>query len=334
MDLIHCRKVTMLLILSFLTGWVCCSAVQAAAQGPAAIMEKPGPEKVEEEEKKEEAPTTCGPIISDTCLPIETGKASLQLLTAYSFYPGIFSPNWRYTSAKGNFGTFIMPVKFTYGPTKNLETYVIVPYIHNFANSLDMSIAGPNGETSANYGGIGDITAVAKYLLLEETDFRPAVTAVGGVGFPTGHAHHLNPALLGQDAIGTGAFTFTTGVNLYKWLKPFLVYSNIWLNTPVNLYTSNSSSVRSREFVTFNLAAEYPISKRWVALVEMYSNWTWINISTPQGYQSPSTLLGVLPAIEFFITEKWACSAGASFDLVGKAGSRKYTPMLTMYYNF
>ena len=86
--------------------------------------------------------------------------------------------------------------------------------------------------------------------------------------------------------------------------------------------------------MTFNLAAEYPISKRWVALVEMYSNWTWINISTPQGYQSPSTLLGVLPAIEFFITEKWACSVGASFDLVGKAGSRKYTPMLTMYYNF
>ena len=334
MDLIHCRKVAILLMLSFLNGGVFFSAVPAAAQGPAAIMEKPGPEKAEEEKKKEETPQTCGPIISDSCLPIEEHHASLQVLTAFSLYPGLFSNNWRYTSAKGNYYTFFMPIKFTYGPTKNLEMYVIAPFISNFCNSLDAGIAGPNGERSAGYSGIGDITAVAKYLLLEETDFRPAVTGVGGVGFPTGHAHHLNPALLNQDAIGTGAFTFTTGVNLYKWLKPFLVYSNIWLNSPVNLYTSNSRSVRSREFVTFNLAAEYPITKKWVALLEMYSNWTWTNISTPQGFQSPSTLLGLLPGIEYLITEKWAVSAGTAVDLMGKSGSRKITPMLTTYYSF
>jgi hypothetical protein len=333
MNFIRCRKIVMLLMLGSLNGWVFFSPAPAAAQGPAAIMEKPGPAKAAEE-KKEETPTTCGPIISDSCLPIETGHASLQVLWALSLIQGNFSPNWRYTSAHGNFSTFFMPVKFTYGPTKNLELYVIAPFITNFCNSLDASIAGPNDERSASYAGIGDITAVAKYLLLEETEVRPAVTAVGGVGFPTGHAHHLNPALLGQDAIGTGAFTFTTGVNLFKWLKPFMVYSNIWLNTPVNLYTSRDDAVRSREFVTFNLAAEYPLSKRWVALLEMYSTWTWTNISTPQGFQSPSTLLGVLPAIEFFLTEKWACSAGAAFDLVGKAGSRKYTPMFTVYYNF
>lgn len=331
--MIYCRKMAMFLMLILLNGWVCCSAVPAAAQGPAALMEKPGPEKAEQE-KKEAAPATCGPLISDGCIPIEEHHASLQVLTALSFYPGIFSNNWRYTSAKGNFYTFLMPVKFTCGPTKNLEMYVIVPFINNFCNKLDASIAGPNGERSASYAGIGDITAVAKYLLLEETECRPAVTAVGGVGFPTGHAHHLNPARLGQDAIGTGAFTFTTGVNLYKWLKPFLFYSNIWLNSPVNLYTSSSSSVRSREFVTFNLAAEYPINKKWVALLEMYSNWTWTNISTPQGCQSPSTILGLLPGIEYFITEKWAVSGGTAIDLMGKAGCLKITPIFTVYYNF
>jgi len=213
--------------------------------------------------------------------------------------------------------------------------YVIAPFINNFCNGLDASIAGPNGERSAGYAGIGDITAVAKYLLLEETGSRPAVTAVGGVGFPTGHAHHLNPALLGQDAIGAGAFTFTTGVNLYKWLKPFLVYSNIWLNTPVNLKTSNSTSVRFREFVTFNLAAEYPITKKWILLLEMYSTWTWSNPGTESlGFQSPTTVLGFLPGIEYFITEKWAVSAGAAFDAVGKYGGHKITPALTVYYNF
>ena len=118
-----------------------------------------------------------------------------------------------------------------------------------------------------------------------------------------------------------------------------MVYSNIWLNTPVNLYKLTAGSANDPpsapgEFVTFNLAAEYPITKRGWPLLEMYSTWTWTNIATPQGFQSPTTLLGILPGIEFFITEKWACSAGAAFDLVGKAGSRKYTPMFTMYYNF
>ena len=154
------------------------------------------------------------------------------------------------------------------------------------------------------------------------------------MGWPSGHASNLNPRFLGQDAIGTGSFNFITGVNLYKWLKPLLLYSNIWLNSPVNLYTSSDDTVRSREYATFDLAAEYPISKAWVLLVEMYSTWTWTNISTPQGFQSPSTLLGILPGVEYLINEKWAVSAGSAFDLVGKEGSRKYTPTFSVYYYF
>jgi hypothetical protein len=324
------RQLCWKIMITVLVWGLIINILTAAAQGPAALMEKPTPP----EEKKEEAPTTCGPLISDCCLPIETYHASMQILWALSFYPGNFSPNWRHVSAKGDFYTFNMPVKFTYGPTKNMEVYVIVPYVHNFASNINRSVAGPDGERAADYGGIGDITLVGKYLLLPETEIRPAVTGVAGVGFPSGHASHLNPGRLGQDAIGTGAFTFTTGVNLFKWLKPFMVYSNIWYSTPVNLFNSRDDAVRSRDFVTFNLAAEYPLSKRWVALVEMYSTWTWRNIYTPQGFQSPSTLLGVLPGIEFFLSEKWACSTGVAIDLVGKFGGRKLTPLFTVYYNF
>ena len=122
------------------------------------MMEKP----MAAEEKKEEAPTTCGPLISDSCIPIETGHASLQVLGALSFYTANFSPNWRRVSTKGDFYTFNLPVKFTYGPTKDLEMYVIAPFIVNWANNLDRGAAGPNGERSANYSGIGDITAVSQ----------------------------------------------------------------------------------------------------------------------------------------------------------------------------
>jgi hypothetical protein len=175
--------------------------------------------------------------------------------------------------------------------------------------------------------------------MLEETESRPAVTAVGGVGFPSGHARHLNPAFLGQDAIGTGSFNFITGINLYKWLKPFLVYSNIWLNTPVNMFKMTGSAspepVRNRENVTFNLTGELPLNKQWVLLLEMYSTWTWSNPGTESlGFQSPTTVLGFLPGIEYFFSEKWACSAGCAFDAVGKFGGYKITPAFTVYYDF
>jgi hypothetical protein len=85
-----------------------------------------------------------------------------------------------------------------------------------------------------------------------------------------------------------GSFSFITGVNLYKRVKPFLLYSNIWLNTPINAL----------------------------------------------GFQSPTTLLGFLPGIEYFFNDKWACSAGCAVDAVGKFGYQTVTPAFTVYYNF
>jgi hypothetical protein len=326
---------TMLVLVSMVSWLSPVTPLLAQVAGPP-VLEKPVPPS--EEKKEETAPATCGPMISDTCLPIEAGKYSMQVWWALSFFPGVFTPNWRSVSAKGDFHTFYMPVKFTYSPVKDLETYIVIPFINNWASNLDRGIAGPNGERSASYAGIGDITAIAKYNFLSETEYRPAMSAVGGfASIPTGHASRLNPAFLGQDAVGTGALTFTTGLNLYKWLKPFLLYSNIWLNSPVNLYRATSNlgrNVRSREYVTFNLAAELPLSKKFVALVEMYSNWTWSNLNTVQGYQTPQTVIGIMPALEFLATEKMSFAAGCSFDLAGKNGVQKYTPMLTMLYAF
>jgi hypothetical protein len=57
-------------------------------------------------------------------------------------------------------------------------------------------------------------------------------------------------------------------------------------------------------------------------------------ITTPQGYQTPQTLLGILPGIAILAVEKWSMAAGASIHLLGKNGVKKYTPMFTVYYNF
>ena len=115
-----------------------------------------------------EHPASANPIITDTCIPIEAQHASLQVLGALALYTANFSQNWRPVSPKGDLYTLSMPVKFTYGPAENLETYIIAPCIVNWVNNVDRSVAGPNGERSASYAGLGDITTVAKYLVLEE----------------------------------------------------------------------------------------------------------------------------------------------------------------------
>ncbi len=289
-------------------------------------------------------PTTCGPLITDTCTPIEEHHASLQVLGALSIYTANFTRNWRSVSTKGDLLTLNLPVKFTYGPVKNLETYITAPFIVNWISNVDKSRAGPNGERSASYAGIGDITTVAKYLVLEEGQICPAVAAVGGITWPSGHASHLNPRFLplagGADAVGAGAFTFATGVNLFKWVKPFLLYSNIWLNSPINIFkmtagNSKEPPVRAMESVTFNLAAEYPLTARWILLLEMYSTWTWDTILTPVGFQTPSTLLGFLPGIEYRFSEDWFFSAGCAFDTMGKfPTSRTIAPAFSVCHNF
>ncbi len=320
------------MILAFLT--LSAGPATAQDQGAAAAPDQPAAAPAEE---KEEVPTTAGPILTDTPIPIGEHQASLQVQGALNFYAADFSHNWRTVSAGGNFYTFDLPVKFTYGPIKNLETYIVAPFLVNWCNDLDAS--GPNGERSASYAGIGDITTVAKYLILEEGETRPAVSLEGGVGWPSGHASNLNPQLLAQDAIGTGSFNFITGVNLFKWVKPFLLSSNIWLNSPINVFRLRASDfpqdVRNRENVTFNLAAEYPVNKQWVLLLEMFSNWCWSNFGTEsQGFQSPTTVLGFLPGIEYMATEKLSFEAGCAFDAIGKFGNQYITPTVTVSYNF
>ncbi|MFZ5448647.1 MAG: transporter [Thermodesulfobacteriota bacterium] len=312
--------------------WLPAAAVALGQDSPPGLKALATSGEENPADKQAGAPTTSGPLITDTCIPIEANHLQLQLTFVPTFYPGNFTSNWRRVSYGGNYFTYYMPLKITYCPLKNWETYVIIPYVQNWNSSPNTP--GPNGETSATYAGIGDISWFTKYLLLEETDFQPAVSGLLGLGFPSGHASHLTPVFLGTDAVGTGSFAFTTGFNLYKYVKPLLLYGNIWLTTPVNLYQDRQDTVRSREYLTINLAAEYPLTTKWVALLEFFSIWTWTNISTPQGYQSPNTYVGVLPGIEYLLSDKWAFSAGAAFYLFGKQGSIQYMPTLSVYYNF
>jgi len=318
------------------------------AQVPGVPFELPGPP-----EKKEECPSTFGPIITDTAIPIEKGKFAVQPTFGLGIVTNNFSPSWRRVSAGGNFQSFNMSWKFTYGLINNLEIYTVIPFIANGANSVDEP--GPNNERGARFQGLGDLSFTLKYRLVEETEKLPTVSAIFTPTFPTGHFRHLNPGRLGTDIIGGGAYAFTTGLNMSKWVKPFIFYGNVWYTMQTAFSTREdrtalvrdengdlvesdpvSTSLRNypRDFVTLNLAAEYPIIGKWVALLELTSTWDAGRLFGHQANLPPAALLSLSPQLQYMYSEKLSLALGVNFDLVGKNTTTNITPLLSMVYAF
>jgi len=318
------------------------------------------PEEVCEPKAKEEVcPTTFGPIITDTAIPIDKGRFALQAGYGLSFITDTFTPSWRRDTAGGNFKSFGMSYKLTYGLLNNLEVFVAVPYNQNWANNVNEP--GPNGERSADFGGVGDVNLTFKYRLVEETETKPTVTALFATNFPTGHFRHFNPGRLGTDEIGGGVFAFTSGLNLSKYVRPFIFYGNLWY-TMQTAYTSREdrsplapllgengvatgeleegdprpTNVRNypRDIITVNLAAEYPLTKKWVALLELTSVWDGGRLFGHRANTAPGALLSVVPGIEYMATEKFSLALGVNVDLIGKNTGAAVTPLLSMVYAF
>lgn len=287
----------------------------------------------------EPPPTTTGPIIADSAVPVSTGNFVLQPFWSLGLVGGKLSPNWRRVSAGGNFASLEMPVKLTYGLAPNTDVSLQSVLIQNWAGQVNSP--GPEGNHGAGFTGLGDLYCVAKYQLLAETAWRPTVTAVLDVNFPTGHRYRLNPGRLGADALGTGIFALSPGIDLSKWVKPVYLYANL----KYTFSTRDSGSVANqqtgpllsgangRDQVIGNLAAEWVLTARWVALLEFYSTWS-VGPLFRASRQPLSTLMGVLPGIEYIFSPRWSAALGVALDLAGKNSFYGYTPIFTVLLNF
>ena len=89
-----------------------------------------------------------------------------------------------------------------------------------------------------------------------------------------------------------------------------------------------------RDIITVNLAAEYPITEKWVALLELTSSWDGGRLFGHKANVAPASLLSVMPGIEYMATEKFSLALGVNIDLVGKNTSVNLTPLLSMVYAF
>jgi hypothetical protein len=282
-----------------------------------------------------EHPATAGPIIADSAVPTSPGHLVIQPFWSLGFVAGNFSPSWRRVSAGGNFRSFQMPIKITYGLLRNLEIYAQMAFIHNWADQVQDS--GAPGQHAAGFSGVGDLALVLKYQLLAETTWRPTVSTFFNVDFPTGHHFHTNPSRLGIDVQGAGAYAFTAGFNMSKWLGPVYLYSNLWYGistrepgaSPHLIANPLMVPVHGRDLITCNLAAEWPLTGPWVALLEWYSTWE-VGPLFRQSHEPLSVLMGVLPGIEYLFNSRWSCELGVAIDLAGKNSFYGYTPIFSV----
>ncbi|MEN6441457.1 MAG: transporter [Syntrophobacter sp.] len=304
---------------------------KTAAEGAETPGHAEGLEPEVKAQKGIEIPPTFGPIVSDTAIPIGKGKFAVQPTFAYGFKTDSFTPNWARASAGGDFQSFSMNWRLTYGLIENMEVFVVIPYIHNWAG--DVGERGPDGESSANSGNLGDINLTLKYRLVEETETLPTVTALFATGFPSGKFRNLNPDNLGTDATGGGSYVFTTGINVSKYVRPFILYGNLWYSAPTS-FTDDKGKQYPGDFVTVNLAAEYPMTGKWVGLLELTSSWGCGRLFGSEVNVPRKSLLAIVPGVEYMATEKLAVALGLSIDLVGKNTNAAITPMLSMVYAF
>jgi hypothetical protein len=285
-----------------------------------------------------EPPATMGPIVTDTAVPAPTGEFSVQPYCSLSLAGGNFTASWRRVSARGNFTSLEFPAKFTYGLAPNLEIYLNAAPLQNWASGV--AGAGP-ASGAASFVGPGDLFGAAKYQLVAEGAWRPTVSALMGVTFPTGHHYGLNGARLGTDALGGGTFAFTPGLNLSKWLYPVCLYANLWYSFPTRdpgVVPGQQSGpllpyVHGRDRVTFNLAAEWVLAPRWVALLEFYSSWD-VGPLLRRSREPLSNLMSLLPGLECLISDHFSLAAGVAVDLAGKNSLYDYTPILTALIKF
>jgi hypothetical protein len=315
-----------------MTAWTAKEANELAEMGGAIIGGRgEGFQSEPEEAKGEEIPATFGPIITDTAIPLEKGKLDIQSTLGYSLVTNIFTQNWNRTSTNGHFRSFSMDWRLTYGLIDNVEVYMILPYVHNWARNVN--IPGPNGERSGNSGGLADINLALKYRLVEETETQPTITALFANNFPTGKFKDLNPSALNTDAIGGGSYVFTPGFNVSKYLNPFIVYGNLWYSMPTS-FTDDKGKQYPGDSVTVNLAAEYLITKQWVALLELTSSWGRGRLFGPKTTVEQESLISIIPGIEYMATDRFSVALGLNIDLLGRNTEAMITPLLSMIYAF
>ena len=238
------------------------------------------------EARESEPPDTLGPLLTDTAAPAAKGTLSVQPFWSLGSVTGAFNTHGKRVSAGGNFRSFEYDLQITYGAWDNFEVFTFIPVKVNWANSLEEP--GSSGERSAWHAGLGDLNLTLKYRLVKEGPVVPTITAVCATNFPTGRYKNVNPILQGTEALGSGSYVPTTGVNLSKWVKPFIFYANLYYSMPTS-FTNNEGKQHPRRFCHCEPGGGIPRYREMDRPPGVHQLLGWRTVVRPQFQRGPGS---------------------------------------------
>jgi hypothetical protein len=317
-----------------------------ASENPSGQAAKEPPAVEKQETPEVELPNTTGPIITDIAITQTYKTWTLQVTPTLNLTGGVFNSKWqrvgvgtgqantvREIGARGDYKSLLLPMELYYGLTPRMSFSIAGSFVQNWASNVAPS------SRAANFSSLGDTSIQLRYMFLNGNPTATTVTGYVSVLFPTGHASPLEPKLLGIDQTGGGAFSFTWGLNLFKYVPqiPVLFYANIWYTNFADGWV-NRARVNYPDNLTLNFAMEVPLKKspdnRWAFLLEVLSNWDAGRMFGPRANQAPLALVSVLPGVEFLPCKWFTLAAGVQVPLIGKNTTFNYAPTLALFFNF
>lgn len=179
-----------------------------------------------------------------------------------------------------------LPFTLSVAPTDRLGFSVEVPYVYQSNSAVNTGVllgsggqmAGMRKQTAAmggpqsgngsgsgpmssakpdNYGrsasGVGDVTAKAGYVLVQEGETLPRIRPYLFVKFPTGDKDR---------ALGTGAFDEGAAVEFFKQLGNWYNFAEIGYT-----FQGNSSVLPLKDYLSFNAGTGYAVTDKLLPML-------------------------------------------------------------------
>jgi hypothetical protein len=279
-------------------------------------------------EAKPWEPFTCGPIVTDAAYPADKGQFVFQVTPSYFIKEGDFDGggNRVYLPSGQRSHAFSTNIKFAYGLVENLEASLEIPYQYNRVTTESRS---------AETGGLGDGTLGVKYRFMSEVPGtpRPTLSGVFKVKAPSGKYKDLSDAALGTDALGTGTWDFTLGLDLGKRVQPFIFHANLWVTLPTVVHDDSGRRVYGSR-LNYNGAMEWCFSDPLALLLELNGQSSlgrWDGNAVTEPYASQ---INALAGLHYMPREGLAMILGVAYTLWGKDTAFGWTPQFNLVWSF
>lgn len=339
------QKISILCAASALTCLAWSSAGLALGDTSDAVSQPPSP-PVPAAIAEDTGPWFTGPLLAGGGNTVAPGSFNIETYLFSTKTYGVYNAQ-RQTVDTPNFYSLNPTLSISFGITKFMDFNAAIPYVYN----------NTQGESST---GAGDATFGLGFQIFKgvKNDFwHPSVRAVVNETFPTGNASDLDPAKLGTDSTGRGAYQTSLVMNFQQAWQ----FGNNYFNDRLSLGDTLPSTSEVRGVNTFggtpqtsgkehlgnqfsaDLGMEYSLTKHWVpALDVLYttngnSTFTGVPGTNSEGLPAvengPSgEALSFAPAMEYNFNSHWGIIAGPWFSVSGRNAAQFASAVIAVNY--